>query len=269
VPFSKITDRTVAHSSDANLWKALRGVRDMQEKDQCWSIALNGLQSSTLVPIMGIIAPTLGILSNKSFNMYTVETPLSNLGNALFSKTQQRVLALLFGKPDQSFFTNEIIRWAGLGKGTVARELERMLCAGLVVQIPRGNQLHYQANQACPIFQELTAIVRKTFGIGDVIRTALSPLQEHISQGFIYGSIAKGDATASSDVDLMLIGKDLSYSQVMDLLAPVEAELGRTINPTLYSQQDFAGKMSEGNHFIQRVMEQTRIPLWNIGSKDR
>jgi predicted nucleotidyltransferase len=193
--------------------------------------------------------------------MSTLESSISSLGDALFSKTQQRVLGLLFGKPDQSFFTNEIIRWAGLGKGTVQRELERMLAAGLLVKVQRGNQSHYQANPECPIHQELVAIVRKTFGIGDVLRVALTPLRDRITQGFIYGSIAKGDATAHSDIDLMLVGDGLSYSGVMELLAPAESELGRTINPTLYSQLDFASRLAAGNHFLQRVMQQARIPL--------
>src|SRR5690606_2665707 len=126
----------------------------------------------------------------------------------------------LFGKPDQSFFTNEIIRWVGLGKGTVMRELERMLSAGLIVQTQKGNQNHYQANPQCPIYVDLLAIVRKTFGIGDVIKSALAPIEQHITQGFIYGSIAKGEATAASDIDLMLVGDDLSYGHIMELLTP-------------------------------------------------
>ncbi len=195
--------------------------------------------------------------------MNTTEPLLSSLGDALFTKTQQRLLGLLFGKPDQSFFTNEIIRWAGLGKGTILRELERMHAAGLLLQIRRGNQMHYQANAECPIFPELIAIVRKTFGIGDIIRAALTPLEAHIFQGFIYGSIARGEATASSDVDLMLVGDELSYSQVMALLAAAEVAIGRTINPTIYTPQDFASKWNAGNHFLQRVMEQPRITLWN------
>ncbi len=194
--------------------------------------------------------------------MASITANKTSLGDALFSKTQQKVFGLLFGKPDQSFFTNEIIRWVGLGKGTVMRELERMLSAGLIVQTQKGNQNHYQANPQCPIYPDLLAIVRKTFGIGDAIKSALSPLEPNITQGFIYGSIAKGEATATSDIDLMLVGDDLSYGHVMELLAPVEEALGRTINPTLYSPQDFAAKLGAGNHFLQRVTEQDRILLW-------
>ncbi|PUA30933.1 MAG: transcriptional regulator [Cellvibrio sp. 79] len=188
--------------------------------------------------------------------------PLS-LGDALFSKTQQKVLGLLFTNPDQSFFANEIVRWAGLGKGTVMRELEKLHVAGLISRVQIGNQSHYQANPGCPIYADIAAIVRKTFGIGDTLKVALAPLATQITQAFIYGSIAKGEATANSDIDLMLVGDDLSYTRVMELLAPAEEILGRTINPTLYNAQDFAAKLNAGNHFLQRVMEQARIPLWD------
>lgn len=200
--------------------------------------------------------------------MAMTATHKTSLGDALFSKTQQKVLGLLFGKPDQSYFTNEIIRWVGLGKGTVMRELERMLAAGLLLQTQKGNQNHYQANQQCPIFQDLVAIVRKTFGIGDAIKTVLAPLEPQITQAFIYGSIAKGEATSASDIDLMLVGNDLSYGQIMELLAPVEESLGRTINPTLYSPQDFEAKLTAGNHFLLRVLEQPKISLWGESPLD-
>jgi len=188
---------------------------------------------------------------------------MATIGDALFSKTQQRVLGLLFGKPDQSYFTNEIVRWAGLGKGTVIRELERMLSAGLIVRTLKGNQTHYQANSQCPVFDDLTSIVRKTFGIGDTIKAALQPIEQQLSMGFIYGSIAKGEATATSDIDLMLVGDNLEYGQIMELLAPIEETIGRTINPTLYSPHDFESRLSAGNHFLQRVVEQARITLWD------
>jgi predicted nucleotidyltransferase len=186
-----------------------------------------------------------------------------SLGDALFSKTQQKVLGLLFTKPDQSFFANEIVRWAGLGKGTVMRELEKLHIAGLIARSQIGNQSHYQANPECPIYTDIAAIVRKTFGIGDTLKTALAPLASQITQGFIYGSIAKGEANTNSDIDLMLIGRGLGYAPIMELLAPAEEILGRSINPTLYTPEDFASKLAAGNHFLQRVMDQARIPLWD------
>lgn len=188
------------------------------------------------------------------------------VSDALFSKTQQKVIGLLFGRPNQSFFANEIVRSAGLGKGTVMRELERLHSAGLITLSRQGNQNHYQANSQNPIFHELTAIARKTFGIADLIKDALLPLSCKLQAAFIYGSIAKGEATSASDIDLMLVGSDITYGGVMELLAAAEESLGRTINPTLYTPQDFQTKLSAGNHFLVRVMEQPRISL--IGEVD-
>jgi predicted nucleotidyltransferase len=190
--------------------------------------------------------------------MDTVTVPI---GDALFTKTQQKVLGLLFGTPDKRFYTNEIMRWADMGRGTVSRELSRLVSAGLLTATSEGNQNHYQANPSCPVFDELVAIVRKTFGVADVIRERLKPLDDNIELAFIYGSIAKGEATSASDIDLMLVGKALSYGQVMELLMPLENALRRTLNPTLFEKEDFVAKLKTGNSFVTRVMEQSKIMI--------
>lgn len=191
---------------------------------------------------------------------------INSIGDALFTKTQQKVLGLLFGKPDQSFYTNEIMRWAAMGRGTVSRELDRLAGAGLLTASKAGNQHHYQANLASPICQELIAIVRKTFGIADVIRQALEPLEAEIAFAFIYGSIAKGQGTATSDIDLMLVGKGLGYGAVVELLMPLDETLQRPINPSIYEGKDFNAKLKAANSFITRVMEQPKI--WIKGDKN-
>ncbi len=188
-------------------------------------------------------------------------TSTATIADALFGKTQQRVLGLLYGQPDEHFHANEIVRRAGAGKGSVMRELERLRAAGLVTCESRGNQTLYQADHGNPVYPELAGIVRKTFGMADVIRHALSPLSKKIDWAFIYGSIAKEQATASSDIDLMLVGEDLAYSAVMELLAAAEKELGRTINPTLYMPADLAGKLAAGNAFVRRVLVQPKIEV--------
>ena len=184
-----------------------------------------------------------------------------SMGDALFTKTQQKVLGLLFGKPDKSFYTNEIMRWASMGRGTVGRELERLVGAGLISITREGNQNHYQADQTSPIYKELVSIVKKSFGIADEIKLRLKPLDKSIELAFIYGSISKDSETKSSDIDLMLIGKDLSYSQLMEALMPVEESLQRTLNPTIYEMKDFIKKLKEGNSFVTRVMEQPKIMI--------
>lgn len=184
-----------------------------------------------------------------------------SLGDALFTATQQKVLGLLYGKPDHSFYANEIARWADIGKGSLMRELDRLHRAGVLTMTRQGNQTHYQANPDCPIYAELLGIVRKTFGIGEVLRAALAPLAGQLVWAFVYGSIAKGKENAGSDVDLMLIGDNLGYGDVVERLLPLEERLGRSINPTIYTPTDWLAKLAAGNSFVLRVTQQDKIEL--------
>ena len=188
----------------------------------------------------------------------------SVIGDALFTKTQQQVLGLLYGNPDRSYYLNEVVRLAGMGKGTVRRELEKLTSSGLLMVSRQGNQNHYQANKSCPIFAELKIIIQKTFGVVGVLQTALDNLLPELEQAFIYGSIAKGSEHNQSDIDLMLVGENLRYGEVMELLANAEQQLGRTINPTLYTPQDFRKRVEAKQSFITRVMEQPRLWLKKV-----
>jgi predicted nucleotidyltransferase len=187
-----------------------------------------------------------------------------SIGDALFSKSQQKVLGLLYAKPDKTFYTNEIMRWAAMGRGTISRELEKLVAAGLLTVSRTGNQNHYQADNTNPIFKELVAIVRKTFGIADEIRRALQPYEKQIELAFIYGSMSKGTDSKTSDIDLMLVGKSLNYSDIMDALLPLEEVLQRTVNPTIYKKTDFVTKLKAKNSFLTRVMEQPKIMIKGI-----
>lgn len=184
-----------------------------------------------------------------------------SIGDALFTKTQQRVLGLLYGTPDKSFFTNEIFRRTNIGRGTVLRELEKLLSAGLITVKETGNQRHYQANHSNPIYTELLSIVRKTFGLADVILHALEPIGSQIELAFIYGSLAKNTDHQNSDLDLMLVGDGINYGAVAELLMPIEESLQRSINPTIYKNTDFKKKLNQGSSFLERVMEQPRIMI--------
>ena len=204
-----------------------------------------------IIPNKGIIVPNMGMMRNDKIG----------LGDALFTKTQRQVLGLLFAHPDQSYYLNEIVRFAEVGIGTVQRELEKLSGAGLLTVKKIGNQKHYQANPQAPIYEELRGIVLKTFGIGDLLRQALAGLAAQIKVAFIYGSIAKGTDTAGSDIDIMIIADDLSYSEVFSALAASEAKLGRTISPTLYHPPEFRGKLASDSSFAKRLIEQPKIFL--------
>lgn len=185
--------------------------------------------------------------------------PHINLADALFPITRQRVLALLFGHPERSFFTAELIRLTGGGSGAIQRELARLSQSGLVVVTRIGNQKHYQANPESPIFTELRAIVQKTIGLTEPLREALAPLAAYIDTAFVYGSVAKRTDTADSDIDLMVISDTLSYAELFATLESVSMRLGRSINPTIYSKQEFLKRLENGNAFIRRVLEQPKI----------
>lgn len=179
--------------------------------------------------------------------------------DALFTKTQQRVLGLLYGQPGRSFYANEIIELAGSGTGSVQRELARLETAALVTVCRIGNQKHFQANHASPIFAELRDIVIKTFGVADILRVAMQDLLPSIELAFIYGSMAKGTEDAGSDIDLMVIGSVPSNGTLLEALSPASGQLGRAVNPTLYTPAEFAQRVGDGKAFIMRILKQPKI----------
>jgi len=201
-----------------------------------------------------MIIPILGIGSK------------AGLADALFTRTQQRVLGLLFGQPHRSFFTSEIIRLTKAGSGATQRELAKLDEAGLVEVIQIGNQLNYSANRQSPIFEELSGIIIKTVGVAEPLRQALRPLSNRIRAAFVFGSIAKGTDRSSSDIDLMVLADDLSYAEVFGAIESVHTHLGRLVNPTVYTTTEFAERRLHGTAFISRVLESPRI--WILGSEE-
>jgi predicted nucleotidyltransferase len=174
------------------------------------------------------------------------------LGNLLFGQTRGRVLALIYGSPDQSFFIRQIARHTGTSVGTVQRELETLAAVGLIDRSTLGSQVFYQANRTHPAYEELRSLIAKTSGIFHLLRSALGPLTDRISFAFVYGSMARGEETAGSDVDLMVVG-DVTLDEVMACLAHTERAVGRPINPTVYSLSEFRSKLNGRNHFISSV----------------
>jgi predicted nucleotidyltransferase len=189
----------------------------------------------------------------------------TGVADALFAKVQQRVLGVLFGQPRRSFYANEIIALARSGSGAVQRELARLEAAGLVTVTRVGKQKHYQANAASPVFEELRALVLKTVGLADVLRAALAPLGRDIRAAFVYGSIAKGQDTAASDIDLMVISDRLTHADLFAALESASTQLGRKVMPTLYSAKELSRRVKQEQAFVTRVLAQPK--LWLIGDE--
>jgi uncharacterized protein len=182
----------------------------------------------------------------------------SALSNVLFSGSRRSVLALLYGHPDEQFYLREITRRAGTGIGATQRELRQLSEAGLIQDVRRGRQVYYQANRKNPIFVELKSILAKTSGIRDILHEALTSLKDRIKLAFVYGSIARGEEKASSDVDLMVVG-EISFSDVVSILAKIETKLGRETNPTVYGPREFREKLAAKNHFLSAVAKEKKL----------
>ena len=184
-----------------------------------------------------------------------------SIASALFSDSQSRVFQWLFGQPERSYHLNELRRLTNLGSASLQRELGKLAEAGLVNSEKVGNLRRFQANKDSPVFDELVALTRKTLGAQPLLQEALAPMQERLEQAFIYGSVAKGTDTASSDIDVMVVGNDLLLGDVLKLLLPVESKLGRKISPTLYTPAEFKRRKAQKDSFLHRVLEQPVIPL--------
>jgi predicted nucleotidyltransferase len=183
----------------------------------------------------------------------------TSLSSALFSNVQKRVLGLIFGQPERSFYTSEIMRSVRSGTGAVERELTRLKDSGLVSVQRIGNQKHYRANADSPIFEELRSLVRKTVALTEPLKESLEPIAKTIDTAFIYGSFAKGTDTAASDIDLMVIGDNLDYAGLFSAALDAETKLGRKVSPTLLSRNDWSKKSNDPGSFVSNVRKLPKI----------
>jgi predicted nucleotidyltransferase len=188
-----------------------------------------------------------------------------DVGSLLFGSYRKGVLALLLLHPEQSLHVREIARTLDKPAGTLLRELKTLADAGVLVRKPVGNQVHFQANPACPVYEELRGILKKTVGVADVLREALAPIAGRIVAAFVYGSLATDEERAGSDVDVMIIG-EVSFADVVDALAPLQEVLRREVNPNVYSALEFRKKLAAGEPFLRRVLGGRKIFI--IGSED-
>lgn len=177
------------------------------------------------------------------------------MAQALFGPTRRQVLSLLFGRPDERFYLREVVRAAGMGSGTVQRELAQLVEAGLIEREAHGRQVYFSVNRDAPIFPELYSLIQKTAGVAEVLRGSLGKLARagDIEVALVYGSVAAGTPTASSDIDLLVVGS-VTLSAMLPALRAAEAKLGREINPTVYPPAEFRQKARSGAHFLKRVL---------------
>ena len=187
------------------------------------------------------------------------------LADALFSDRQARLFRWLFGQPERAFFLNELLRLTGLASASAQQELGRLTAAGVVLSTRKGNLRLFQANPGSPVYPEPVSLTRKTCGLEALLMQALAPLRPKLVHAWIYGSVAKREDTSASDVDVMLVGVDLTLAEVLEHLQAAEQALGRKINPTCYTLQEFMQRRADADSFVSRVLGQPIIDLLEGG----
>lgn len=185
-----------------------------------------------------------------------------SLKDAVLTDSQAKVYLWIFGQPERSYHLSELRRLTGLGSASLQREINRLVVAGLANSTLKGNQRQISANRQSPLFKELCDLTRKVMGAAALLTEALLPIEQKIEVAFLYGSFAKQSETAESDVDLMLVGSDLTLSKVLEQLLPVEEMLCRKVNPTCYTVGEFKKRLSDTDSFVSKVLSQPIIQLF-------
>jgi predicted nucleotidyltransferase len=189
----------------------------------------------------------------------------SSLGALLLGRTRLAILALLLDDPGRRLYLRQIVRLTGAAQGGVQRELAFLVRAGILSKTREANLAYFQANRTAPIYEELRGLVRKTAGTPELLRTALLPHAPSIARAFVYGSVARGEEGAASDIDLMVIG-DVSFFDVVAAVSPLQQALGREINPTVFDSAEYGRRLRAKDPFLTRVEKQPRLDL--IGGND-
>lgn len=182
--------------------------------------------------------------------------------NALFTDSQAKVHLWIFGQPERFYHLSELRRLTGLSSASLQREINRLVDAGLASSKMQGNQRQISANRQSPLFKELRDLTRKVMGVAPMIQEALLPIENKIEIAFVYGSVAKQSDTAESDIDVMLVGRDLTLSDILEHLLPAEEILCRKINPTYYTVHEFKKRLSDADSFVNKVLSQPTLQIF-------
>src|SRR6056297_1233311 len=178
-----------------------------------------------------------------------------SLADALFSGTRQTLLRLFFTDPDRSYTLSQLIDLAQAGRGAVQRETARLAEVGLITQEGQSRGRLYRANPNAPIFKELCSLTRKVLGPAELLRTALAPVSDQIDLALLYGSIAQGRDHAGSDIDVLIVSDELLLENIFEALSETEQALGRSINPTLYTKDEFRRRREQKSPFLTEVLD--------------
>lgn len=200
------------------------------------------------------------VLISSTFVLYMRTDAPAPLAETLFGRTRTALLGLLLAHPDEWLHLRQIARESGTSAGTAHRELQVLVNLGLLLREPGPTAVRFKANAGHPVFPELKNLFAKTSGASELLRAGLEKLGATVELAFIYGSVARGEERAGSDIDLLVIGP-ASLADVLKAIRPALETLRREVNPAVYSRAEFARKAAEGHSFIQRVLQEPKIFL--------
>jgi len=180
------------------------------------------------------------------------------LAKILSSKIRAEIFRNLFGvKSEAALHMREIERRTGFAIGTVQKELHKLQRLDIITRLRDGNRVYYRANTVHPLYPDIRNIVLKTSGLADVIKNALGN-EKGIKVAFVFGSFARQEEKANSDVDLMVVG-DIGLRKLTALLMDVSGKIGREINPHIFSEKEFVKRKKGRDHFLNQVLESPKI----------
>jgi predicted nucleotidyltransferase len=180
--------------------------------------------------------------------------------DVLFPAVRQEVLAVTLLHPERWWYLSDLAAQLKRTPSSLQRELARLAEAGIFETRQEANRTYYRPNAECPLLPELTGLIAKTVGVADVLRRALLPLAKQIDWAFIYGSLARGEEIAESDIDLFVIG-EAKLAEMARPLKAVEKRLGRPVNPSIFPRREFAAKLRAGQHFVRGIVQSEKLYL--------
>ena len=230
-----------------------RGMAFLEKQDPCSRAKIIVRRTANSTYLQSVLKMSTFVL-----NMRT--TILRSVADVLLGRSRAALLSLLFGHADEWFHLRQIARESGMSAGTAHRELGVMVNLGLVLREPNETSVRFKANTEASVFAELKSLLAKTSGAPELLRAGLGELGDAVSGAFIYGSVARGEERAGSDIDLMIVGS-VSLANVLKALRPAIEKLRREVNPTVYTSEEFVRKAQQGHAFIQRVLAEPKIYL--------
>ena len=180
--------------------------------------------------------------------------------DALFPKIRQQILGTLLSNPEDWRYRSELSKELGIPQSSLQKELKVLIDSGILEARSRGNRVYFRPDKTCVIYGELADIATKTFGLVDVVRSALEAFNDKIALAFIFGSVARGTENSTSDIDLMLIG-EIKLEHLLPTLKELEKKLNRDVNPHLMTVNEARNMLRSPNHFFATVISDPKVIL--------